>query len=111
MPRGSKAKYTGKQKRQAAHIAESYENRGVDEKTAETRAWQTVNKQSGGGEKSGGGKETPDSLKVAARKDSAQRAVATREKSQKKSPGRSKRSTANPEQAPRSERMAPPRPD
>jgi plasmid stabilization system protein ParE len=56
MPRGSKAKYTSKQKRQAEHIEESYEKRGTPKKVAETRAWQTVNKQSGGGEKSGGGR-------------------------------------------------------
>lgn len=32
MPRGDKSKYTDKQKRQAAHIEESYEKRGVNEK-------------------------------------------------------------------------------
>jgi hypothetical protein len=62
MPRGSKSKYTGKQKRQAEHIEKSYEKRGVGKKTAEQRAWQTVNKQSGGGEKSGGGRK-PSSRK------------------------------------------------
>lgn len=75
MPRGSKAKYTDKQKRQAEHIEESYEKRGVSKKTAEKRAWQTVNKQSGGGEKSGGGKHTPARAKKAARKESGQRAA------------------------------------
>ena len=49
MPRGDKAKYTGKQERKADHIAESYENRGVPEKEAERRAWATVNKDDGGG--------------------------------------------------------------
>jgi hypothetical protein len=29
MPRGSKAKYTSKQKRKAQHIEEGYESRGV----------------------------------------------------------------------------------
>ena len=55
MPRGDKGKYTGKQKRKAEHIAEGYENRGVPEKTAKSRAWATVNKESGGGKKSGSG--------------------------------------------------------
>jgi len=48
MPRGSKDKYTDKQKRQAEHIEESYEDRGMPKRVAEKRAWQTVNKQSGG---------------------------------------------------------------
>ncbi|QYM77659.1 hypothetical protein K0B96_10005 [Horticoccus luteus] len=51
MPRGDKSSYTDKQKRQAAHIEEGYEKRGVKEKTAEARAWATVNKQTGGGKK------------------------------------------------------------
>ena len=56
MPRGDKSKYTDKQKRQAEHIAEGYEERGVSEETAEARAWATVNKMSGGGKKSGSGR-------------------------------------------------------
>jgi plasmid stabilization system protein ParE len=60
MPRGDKSKYTDKQKRKAEHIAESYESRGVPDKTAESRAWATVNKESGGGNKSGSGRGTPD---------------------------------------------------
>lgn len=55
MPRGSKAKYTDKQKRQAKHIEEGYEQRGVSEKTAKQRAWATVNKEHGGGKKGGSG--------------------------------------------------------
>jgi hypothetical protein len=51
MPQGSKDAYTEKQKRQAAHIEESYENRGLSEKTAKKRAWATVNKQDGGGKR------------------------------------------------------------
>lgn len=54
MPRGDKSKYTDKQKRQAEHIEEGYENRGVPDKEAERRAWATVNKVHGGGEKPGG---------------------------------------------------------
>ena len=55
MPRGDKRHYTDKQKRQAGHIEEGYEERGVPENEAERRAWATVNKVHGGGEKPGGG--------------------------------------------------------
>ncbi|MFN2604488.1 MAG: hypothetical protein ABR582_17260, partial [Gemmatimonadaceae bacterium] len=55
MPRGDKSKYTDKEKRQERHIEEGYEDRGVPEKEAERRAWATVNKVHGGGEKPGGG--------------------------------------------------------
>jgi len=58
MVRGSKAKYTDKQKRQAEHIEESYENRGINKKEAQRRAWSTVNKITGGGKKSGSGRNT-----------------------------------------------------
>jgi hypothetical protein len=51
MPQGDKTSYTSKQKRQANHIERGYENRGVSTKTAEARAWATVNKLSGGGKK------------------------------------------------------------
>lgn len=57
MPRGDKSKYTDKQKRQAEHIEEGYESRGVSEKEAEKRAWATVNKNDGGGKKSGSGRK------------------------------------------------------
>jgi hypothetical protein len=60
MPRGDKSKYTDEQKRQAQHIEESYESRGVSEKEAEARAWATVNKETGGGNKSGSGLDVPD---------------------------------------------------
>lgn len=56
MPRGSKAKYSDKQKRQAEHIEEGYENRGTPKEEAERRAWATVNKMTGGGKKSGSGR-------------------------------------------------------
>ncbi len=56
MPRGDKSSYTDKQKRKAEHIEESYEDRGVSKKEAEKRAWATVNKESGGGKKSGSGR-------------------------------------------------------
>jgi plasmid stabilization system protein ParE len=56
MARGSKSKYTSKQKRQAEHIEEGYGKRGTSKKEAERRAWATVNKESGGGKKSGSGR-------------------------------------------------------
>lgn len=79
MPRGSKDKYTEKQKRKAEHIEESYESRGVPEDEAEARAWATVNKQSGGGERKGGsGQKKSPRAKAASRESSARRAVATK---------------------------------
>jgi len=57
MPRGDKSSYTGKQRRQADHIEQSYEKRGVGVKIAEMRAWATVNKLTGGGKKSGSGRK------------------------------------------------------
>ena len=56
MPRGEKTKYTEKQKRQAEHIEEGYEERGLPEKESERRAWATVNAMTGGGKKSGSGR-------------------------------------------------------
>jgi hypothetical protein len=95
MPRGDKSKYTSKQKRKARHIEEGYEERGVPDKEAERRAWATVNKESGGGNKSGAGRGVPDthvasrkggriggrasaSRPAAARSASARKAAATR---------------------------------
>jgi plasmid stabilization system protein ParE len=57
MPRGDKSSYTDKQKRKAGHIEESYEDKGLSEEEAERRAWATVNKQDGGGNKSGSGRK------------------------------------------------------
>src|SRR3954452_22536805 len=61
MARGSKEKYTDKQKRKAEHIAEGYEDRGVSEGEAERRAWATPDKESGGGKKSGSGRGKAES--------------------------------------------------
>ena len=60
MPQGDKSSYTDKQKRKAEHIEESYEERGVSSDEAERRAWATVNKESGGGNKSGSGRGQKD---------------------------------------------------
>ena len=56
MLQGDKSSYTDKQKRQAGHIEAGYEKKGVSTKTAEARAWATVNKLYGGGKKSGSGR-------------------------------------------------------
>ncbi len=97
MPRGDKSAYTDKQKRKAAHIEESYEKRGVPEDEAERRAWATVNKESGGGNKSGSGRGVPDTH-VSARKGgkkggeaSASRTAAERSASARKAAATRKR--------------------
>ena len=58
MPQGDKSSYTTKQKRQAAHIEEGYERRGISARTAKARAWATVNKQDKGGKNAGSGRRT-----------------------------------------------------
>ena len=102
MPRGDKSAYTDKQKRQAEHIEEGYEARGMPEDEAASRAWATVNKMTGGGKKSGSGRGKPmnkapaqtggkkggaASAKrpAAARTASAQKAAATRQRNAAKS--------------------------
>lgn len=106
MPRGDKSAYTDKQKRQAEHIEEGYKRRGVSRKEAESRAWATVNKMTGGGKKSGSGVGKPvnkapvkkgarlggqaaASRPAAARSRSARKAAATRRR--RRATGRSKR--------------------
>jgi hypothetical protein len=60
MPQGDKSAYTAKQKRQAAHIEQGYEKKGLGEKAAAGRAWATVNKLTGGGKLSGSGRKRPN---------------------------------------------------
>ena len=99
MPRGDKSSYTGKQKRQAQHIEEGYEKRGIPDKEAERRAWATVNKETGGGKKSGSGRGKPVSY-ASSRKGgrlggraAASRPTADRSRSAKKAaPTRKRRS-------------------
>jgi plasmid stabilization system protein ParE len=67
MPRGDKGAYTDKQKRKAEHIEEGYEERGVSKDEAERRAWATVNKESGGGNKSGSGRGKKDNTASSSR--------------------------------------------
>jgi plasmid stabilization system protein ParE len=100
MPRGDKSKYTDKQKRKAEHIEQSYEARGVPEAEAQRRAWATVNKESGGGNKSGSGRGVPDtnvSSTTGGRKGgaaSAARSAAERSASAKKAAATRKRNAA-----------------
>lgn len=101
MPRGDKSKYTDKQERKADHIAEQYQDKGVPEKEAEKRAWATVNKDDGGGNKSGSGRgkttgnpaahkggekggEASASRSASARSASAKKAAATRKRNAEK---------------------------
>ena len=87
MPRGDKSSYTDKQKRKAEHIEEGYEDRGVSKKEAERRAWATVNKESGGGNKSGSGrgkKDTHESSRKGGRKSQSNRSAADRSAAAKK---------------------------
>ena len=87
MPRGDKGKYTDKQKRQAEHIEEGYEDRGVSRNEAEARAWATVNKESGGGKKSGSGrgkKESHASSRKGGKKGGKKATKKTSRKSSKK---------------------------
>ena len=56
MPQGDKDAYSDKQKRQAEHIEDSVRERGGSEEDAGRIAWATVNKQDGGGKKSGSGR-------------------------------------------------------
>jgi hypothetical protein len=101
MPRGDKSSYTGKQKRMAEHIEEGYEKRGTPKDEAERRAWATVNKETGGGNKSGSGRGVPDtnvSAKKGGRiggprggKASASRPAAARSRSAKKAAATRKR--------------------
>jgi hypothetical protein len=78
MARGSKASYTDKQKRQASDIEKSYEKRGVSSKTAEARAWATVNKQTGGGlKKKSAGRKTA-TKKTGARKSASKKSASRR---------------------------------
>ena len=100
MPRGDKSKYTEKQKRQAEHIEEGYEDRGTPASEAARRAWATVNKMSGGGKKGGSGRGKPTnpepahkggrkggaasaSRSAAERSASAKKAAATRARNRK----------------------------
>ena len=89
MPRGDKSSYSTKQKRKARHIEEGYEDRGVSEKEAARRAWATVNKESGGGKKSGSGRGKRTS-KASSRKGGKKGGSRSSGKSRTRSSSRSK---------------------
>jgi len=101
MPRGDKSAYTDKQKRKAEHIEKGYEDRGVSREEAERRAWATVNKESGGGKKSGSGRghpETHESSKKGGRiggRAAASRSAAERSASARKAAATRKRHEHN----------------
>lgn len=87
MPRGDKSSYTKKQKREAEHIEDGYEKRGVGHDVAERRAWATVNKESGGGNKSGSGRgheDTHASSREGGRKSSSSQSHEKRSQAAKK---------------------------
>jgi plasmid stabilization system protein ParE len=97
MPRGDKSSYTDKQKRKAEHIEEGYERHGVSHREAERRAWATVNKETGGGKRSGSGRGKKESH-VSSRKGgrlggraSANRPAAARSRSARKAAATRKR--------------------
>lgn len=78
MSRGDKSSYTDKQKRQAKHIEDSYIEQGASKDEAEARAWATVNKQDGGGKKSGSARAGSGGRTAAERSASARKAARTR---------------------------------
>ena len=87
MPQGDKSAYTDKQKRKAEHIEEGYEDRGTPKKEAERRAWATVNKESGGGKKSGSGRgkrENHDSARKGGQKSGSSQSAEKRSAAAKK---------------------------
>ena len=100
MPQGDKSAYTDQQKRKAEHIEEGYEDRGVSHEEAERRAWATVNKETGGGKKSGSGRgkrESHASSRKGGRKGgraSARRSKAARSRSARKAARTRKRRKA-----------------
>ena len=101
MPRGDKSSYTDKQKRKAEHIEEGYEERGVSHDEAERRAWATVNKESGGGKKSGSGRGKRESRSASrkggrkGRRAAASRSKAARSRSARKAGKTRKRRKAS----------------
>jgi plasmid stabilization system protein ParE len=87
MPQGDKSAYTDKQKRMAQHIEEGYERRGVSNDEAEARAWATVNKETGGGKKSGSGRGravSHESSRKGGRKSGSSQSSETRSAAAKK---------------------------
>ncbi len=86
MPRGDKSSYSNKQKRQAEHIEDSYKKRGLSSKTAASRAWATVNKETGGGKKKATKKSS--SRKTAAKKGGKKKTAGRKSAARKRSRSR-----------------------
>jgi hypothetical protein len=80
MPRGSKSAYTSKQRRQAHHIEESEQERGMSSKRAAQIGYATVNKQDGGGKAGGSGRK---SSSTSSRSSSSKRTSSSRSRSHK----------------------------
>lgn len=101
MPQGDKDAYTDKQKRKAEHIEQGYEKQGVGKQEAEARAWATVNKDDGGGKKSGSGRGKDTGHPAAHKggekggKASASRSAAERSASARKAAATRKRNAEN----------------
>jgi plasmid stabilization system protein ParE len=81
MPRGDKSSYTDKQKRRANHIEESYEKRGIPKEEAESRAWATVNKETGGGKRSGSGRSKAENHDASSRGGKAHKSGSAEQRS------------------------------
>jgi hypothetical protein len=81
----------------AEHIEQGYEKRGVSDSEAERRAWATVNKETGGGKKSGSGRGKSEDHSPSRKggqlggKAAASRPASARSKSAKKAAATRKR--------------------
>lgn len=78
MTRGDKSAYSAHQKRRAAAIERSYRKHGTSTRQAAARAWATINRQDGGGDRAGSGRRKPAAARRAARSASARQAARTR---------------------------------
>ncbi|HEY6940183.1 hypothetical protein [Dokdonella sp.] len=95
MPRGDKSSYSAKQRRQAEHIEESYEKRGVSKKTAEKRAWATVNKETGGAKGRTASKKASPAKKTPAKKASTKSTSARKKAPAKRASKKSTRTSSS----------------
>ncbi|MDB5331746.1 MAG: plasmid stabilization protein [Phycisphaerales bacterium] len=95
MARGSKEKYSDKQKRKAEHIEEGYEKRGVPDPEAERRAWATVNKQEGGGKKAGSGRKGSTTASKSRTRSASAKSGGTRSARGKSAGSKSKSGTSS----------------
>lgn len=96
MPRGDKSAYTDKQKRQAEHIEDSEVSQGRPRKVAERIAWATVNKQDGGGKRSGTGRKAAKKTAAKASKKTTKKVArkTTKKTATKKTAGKTAKKRA-----------------